>query len=83
MADATTTLISGSTSISCDRALQIARVDAESVYRDLAHYRITIAFEPAGWQIDYEPRDPELQGGGPHYVIDPETGAVVSKRYDQ
>jgi hypothetical protein len=28
-------------------------------------------------------RDPNLQGGGPHYVIDAETGAILSKRYEQ
>jgi hypothetical protein len=42
--------------------------DAESAYRDLSMYRIAISLEENGWLVDYELKDPELQGGGPHYV---------------
>ena len=35
------------------------------------------------WKIDYELRDKQAQGGGPHYVISAKTGAILSKRYDQ
>ena len=33
--------------------------------------------------IAYELKDPRLKGGGPHYVIDAATGAIVLKRYEQ
>jgi len=49
----------------------------------LTPYRISIALEPDGWHIDYELKDPHLNGGGPHYVIDPASGAIVGKRYEQ
>ena len=81
MAD--TVLKDGETTISCDQALRIARTDAESAYRDLSIYRIAISLEEDGWLVDYELKDPELQGGGPHYVIDARTGAILSKRYEQ
>ena len=81
MAD--TVLKDGETTISCDQALRIARTDAESAYRDLSIYRIAISLEEDGWLVDYELKGPELQGGGPHYVIDARTGAILSKRYEQ
>ncbi len=81
MAD--TVLKDGETTISCDQALGIARTDAESAYRDLSIYRIAVSLEENGWLVDYELKDPELQGGGPHYVIDARTGEILSKRYEQ
>ena len=81
MAD--TVLKDGETTISCDEALRIARTDAETAYRDLSIYRIAISLEENGWLVDYELKDPELQGGGPHYVIDARTGVILSKRYEQ
>ena len=39
--------------------------------------------EDDGWHVDYELKDPRLKGGGPHYIIDPHTGAILSKRYEQ
>jgi uncharacterized membrane protein YkoI len=81
MAD--TVLKDGETTISCDQALRIARTDAESAYRDLSIYQIAISLEENGWLVDYELKDPEVQGGGPHYVIDARTGAILSKRYEQ
>jgi hypothetical protein len=67
-----------------DQALAIARKDAEGAYRDLLlDYRITVVLEPDGWHIDYELSEHRMQGGGPHYVIDAQTGAILSKRYEQ
>jgi hypothetical protein len=31
----------------------------------------------------YDLKDPRLQGGGPHYVIDPGNGAILTKLYEQ
>ena len=66
-----------------DQALAIAQADATRVYRDLSVYRIQLVLEDDGWHVDYELKNPKLKGGGPHYVIDSHTGAVLSKRYEQ
>jgi len=64
-------------------ALAIAQVDALRVYRDLSVYRIQLVLEDDGWHVDYELKDTRLKGGGPHYLIDASTGAIISKRYEQ
>jgi hypothetical protein len=66
-----------------DQVLKIARLDAEQAYRDLTPYRISLALEEDGWHIDYQLKHPALNGGGPHYIIDPFTGAILSKQYEQ
>jgi hypothetical protein len=67
----------------CDEILRIAQLDAETAYRDLSGYRITMLLEPDGWHVDYELTGDYVAGGGPHYVIDPTTGSILSKRYEQ
>jgi hypothetical protein len=64
-------------------ALAIVRADVARVYGDLTPYCIHLALELDGWHIDYELKDPRLKGGGPHYVVDATTGAIVIRRYDQ
>jgi hypothetical protein len=76
-------MLTTSMSILAEDALKIARLDAEKVYRDLDRYRIQITIEPDGWHIEYWLKNPRLQGGGPHYVIDATTGAILSKKYYQ
>jgi hypothetical protein len=66
-----------------DRALAIAQADATKVYRDLSVYRIQLVLEADGWHVDYELKDPRWKGGGPHYIIDAQTGAITAKRYEQ
>jgi hypothetical protein len=66
-----------------DQALTIAQADATNVYRDLTPYLIQLVLEEDGWHVDYELKDPKLKGGGPHYVINANTGVIASKRYDQ
>ena len=66
-----------------DEILKIARLDAAQAYRDLTPYRISLVLEEDGWHIDHQLKDPTLNGGGPHYVIDPFTGSILSKRYEQ
>ncbi len=66
-----------------DQVLSIAQADARSAYRDLTPYRIELSLESDGWHVDYELKNRKLKGGGPHYVIDAETGSIVSKRYEQ
>jgi uncharacterized membrane protein YkoI len=74
---------SANNTIPCEEALAIARKDTEKAYRDLSGFRIIIERRTDGWYIDYELTDIYLHGGGPHYVIDAITGAIVSKRYEQ
>ena len=69
--------------LDADQALSIAQADAVQAYQDLSVYRIQLALEPDGWHVDYELKDPGFKGGGPHYMIDSGTGAIVSKRYEQ
>jgi hypothetical protein len=70
----------GPSRLSRDEVLKIARLDAERAYRDLTPFRICIALEMDGWHVDYELKDAGLNGGGPHYVIDPRTGALLARR---
>jgi hypothetical protein len=72
-------------SISGDEALRISHEDATRVYRGelRTRFKITICFEQDGWHIDYDPKDPNANGGGPHYIVDASTGQIVFKRYDQ
>ena len=69
--------------ITSDHALKVARSDAEKVYDNLELYRITVELREQGWCVDYELINPELKGGGPHYIIDADSGEIVSKRYEQ
>ena len=69
--------------LSGDLILTIAHQDAVRAYGDLSHFRIQLALEPDGWHVDYDLKDPNIFGGGPHYVIDPRSGAILTKRYEQ
>lgn len=72
-----------SPTLAADQVLTIAQIDAIRTYHDLSGYFIRLALEADGWHVDYELKDPRCKGGGPHYVIDPFTGVIRSKRYDQ
>jgi hypothetical protein len=69
--------------LASDEVLKIARLDAERAYGDLTLYRIGIVLEADGWHVDYQLKDPHLNGGGPHYVIDPMSGAILARKYEQ
>jgi hypothetical protein len=64
-------------------ALEIVQADAARVYRDLSRYCVRVALEEDGWHVDYSLKDLTLKGGGPHYIIDPGTGAITHRRYEQ
>jgi hypothetical protein len=71
-------------SVSSDEAHRVARLDAERAFRDgLEHYRIEVTRQPDGWHVDYLLNRPGWNGGGAHYVIDPATGQITAKRYEQ
>jgi hypothetical protein len=69
--------------LNCAEALRIAHRDAEDAYDDLSGYRILLELRPDGWHVDYELTQPLVAGGGPHYIVDAKTGAILSKRYEQ
>ena len=71
---------SGEPLITSDQALQIARLNAEAAYRDLSAFRIVLVLEEDGWHIDYELKDAALNGGGPPYLVDRRSGAILWKR---
>lgn len=83
MSQVTQQSVPGAAILGGGQALTIAQADAISIYRDLSPYRIQLVLESDGWHVDYELKDPRHKGGGPHYVIDARTGAIVSKRYEQ
>jgi hypothetical protein len=83
MATTTASATIGQPRLSSDEALKIARLEAERAYRDLAPYRISIALEADGWHVDYDLKDPHMNGGGPHYVIDPFIGTITTRKCEQ
>ena len=83
MASAIQTASPAKPRLSSDQVLKVARKDAEKAYRDLSPYQIRISLEGDGWHIDYQLKDPNLNGGGPRYIIDQSTGSILSKKYEQ
>ncbi len=71
------------TVIPADQILRVAQGDAAQAYGDLSHFRVSLALADDGWHVDYELVDPQLNGGGPHYVIDTARGTILAKRYEQ
>src|SRR5262249_50762506 len=69
--------------LACDEILRIAQRDAVAAFGDLSGYRISLVQAPDGWHVDYDLVKRVVAGGGPHYVIDPVTGAILSKVYEQ
>jgi uncharacterized membrane protein YkoI len=69
--------------VTSDQAVRVSRLDAEIAYRDLTPFFIHVELEDDGWHVDYELKDRRSNGGGPHYVIDAQTGAILTKRYEQ
>ncbi len=67
-------------------ALAICHADGLLAYERLHHYEIEIFLEKDGWHVNYEIRQrngSRVVGGGPHYVIDANTGEILSKKYYQ
>jgi hypothetical protein len=83
MATATIPLGIGQPRLASDEVLKVARLDAERAYRDLTLYRISMVLEADGWHVDYYLKDPHLNGGGPNYIIDPMSGAILHRKYEQ
>lgn len=71
------------TTVTKDKAIAIARGDAEKVYGDLTPYEMAVTEEKRAWRIDFELKDKTANGGGPHYRIDKGRGKIVWKKYEQ
>lgn len=71
------------TMITEERALEIAQQDAQNSYRDLSIYKVERRIEDGNWVVEYQLKDPNSLGGGPHYLISGETGEIISFRYFQ
>lgn len=66
------------------QAIAIAEADAVPVYgTDLNHLTLEVVLQDDGWHVDYWMRKPRWAGGGPHYIIDAATGAILFKKYSQ
>lgn len=67
-------------------ALAICHADGLLAYEQLHHYEIEIFLEKDGWHVNYDIRQrngSRVSGGGPHYVIDANTGEILDKKYYQ
>jgi hypothetical protein len=69
--------------ISYEQALTIARQDAEKAYGDLSPFQVSAVLAADSWHVDYELKNPNVVGGGPHYRIDPTNGTILWKTYEQ
>ena len=66
-----------------DETISIAMKNAGQVYRDLSVYRVEAVLKEGKWYVDFEFADKDMDGGGPHFVIDAETGEIIGSRFDQ
>ena len=66
-------------------AIGIAEADALPMYGAYLHTLVLeMTLHDDGWHLKYSPRRQGFRtGGGPHYVIDATTGAIVTKKYYQ
>jgi len=71
-----------STKLESHEVLRIANEDAKPKYVDLDDLSVTLRLCVDGWHVEYSPQ-PDLHGGGPHYVIDAADGSIISKKYYQ
>jgi hypothetical protein len=69
--------------LTSDEVLRIANEDAMNAYQDVSDFQISMRLRADGWHVEYAPSDPDVHGGGPHYVIDPVEGTIKSKKYYQ
>lgn len=75
-------LSSGSRSLNKEEAVAVARSDGNKAYGSLEPYALKVCELSGWWVVIFSPRE-GLDGGGPEYVIDKETGAIVDKKYYQ
>ena len=64
------------------QAVEIARRDAHTAYRDLSPYDVVAIEKDGQWRVTFVLKDKEAQGGGAQYIIAAD-GRIVDKRYYQ
>ncbi len=72
--------------IRSDEAIAIAERDAVKMCEKLYRLKIEVSLELDGWHVKYginHRPGTRITGGGPHYIIDAQTGAILSKKYYQ
>jgi Zn-dependent metalloprotease len=69
--------------ISKEAALEIARRDAKKESVDLGVYEVVALEEVSAWRVVFRLNRKGLNGGGPKYLIDKATGAIVERKYTQ
>jgi len=70
--------------LSKEDAVNIAHANASQGPKDLSLYNVIANLLDDGWHVVYLPKEEGMRGGGgPHYVIDLHTGAIVSKTYER
>ena len=72
----------GAMKIDQAQAIEIARRDAQTAYRDLSPYDVVAIEKDGQWRVTFVLKDKESQGGGAQYIISGD-GQIVSKRYYQ
>jgi hypothetical protein len=66
--------------ISKETAILIAKGDASQAYT-LSAYNISTYEQPTTWRVVFDLREPGVDGGGPDYLIDKETGKILNATY--
>jgi hypothetical protein len=71
--------------ISRQQAIAIAEADALPMYgaSRLDSLMLRVVLHEDGWHVEYHQWRLRHTGGGPSYIIDATTGAIVSKHYYQ
>ena len=73
---------SASNGIAKTDAINIAEKDAAQAYGSLTKFRLTVCELKNAWRVIYAPEE-HLNGGGPEYLIDKNTGGILDKQYYQ
>lgn len=68
------------TAVSKETAVLIAKGDASQAYT-LSAYDIRTYEQSTAWRVVFELKEPGVDGGGPDYLIDKETGKILSATY--
>jgi len=79
------TTVTATPVISRQQTVGIVEADALPMYGNCLHTLVLeMTLHGDGWHLVYSPkRQRYCTGGGPHYIIDATTGAIVSKKYYQ
>src|ERR1700745_1161655 len=73
----------GGNKIDADMALEIAKRDAIKEFKTLDNLKATVSEDVRGWRVTFEPKNPRANGGGPEYLLDKNTGEILSKIINQ